>query len=766
MADCASSPISPDHLPKRRTYACHNCRKRKIKCDMTRPNCNNCVRRHATCFYAPQPVPKASKRSYIKSLEDRLEKMELLLEPLHIADEASPPHHYHHQQPPHHHHQQNYHHPHSNQPSSSSTLPSPYSLGAATLPSPLPTASFGFDTYHPPATTSSPSAMYHPDTRSLPPLLPPSYSIAPIVGDPHPSLPPLTAVTAQLPAILSEPPSSSSLPTSPPPYLPPLRAAAATSGPLPSADLAAGRMPGSGSPAVYLAPLGNAPSPAPLRIGRGSAPNPPPHHPPATPPPLSSLSPRSSSALSSSPAPRSHPTPEMMVLLPVRFSPPPPPTRPLDPSSPPPPSAFSLQPSQEIHRQMIVDYFDHFHPHIPFLHKASFIRDVHLGRVYPPILYAMYAIAARVSKRPGVVIQGAGQAALQFRDRARAILNEDYIHPTVDVVTALTMVTLTELMCGDHYKGIQYFDLVVRMALSLQLPFTDREGPPIPVLQGAPDPPILRERIRRLWWIIVYLDTFAAKYTHSPLLIRDDCVAPRLPCPRDRWEAPTFSGDVESDDSESEWCPAAEPARPSVPRPRRSYDGFRCHLELVTVVRQLLAFKARTRAHQYTTPEAFLQDYYAVQDRFTAWSGHHGRAIRGNPGPLTTMDRIWYMSNEIYLNSNIIALQYEIYKQTSGVPGISPELPPHAWSRCVEVAINTAVLLKQNPDISPVQLVGYGPIDVAAIAQVFHRIIRRGDQPGEIEQARYYLAIVSKFLSECEFYWNLSQTGAIVEVTN
>ncbi|RKP34165.1 hypothetical protein BJ085DRAFT_5809, partial [Dimargaris cristalligena] len=56
--------------------ACHNCRKRKIKCDMTRPNCNNCVRRHATCFYAPQPVPKASKRSYIKSLEDRLEKME------------------------------------------------------------------------------------------------------------------------------------------------------------------------------------------------------------------------------------------------------------------------------------------------------------------------------------------------------------------------------------------------------------------------------------------------------------------------------------------------------------------------------------------------------------------------------------------------------------------------------------------------------------------------------------------------------------------
>ncbi|EXK43517.1 hypothetical protein FOXG_04640 [Fusarium oxysporum f. sp. lycopersici 4287] len=54
------SPLSDDAKKFRRTHkksrlGCQRCKKRKIKCDETRPVCRNCVRSDVTCIYHPHP---------------------------------------------------------------------------------------------------------------------------------------------------------------------------------------------------------------------------------------------------------------------------------------------------------------------------------------------------------------------------------------------------------------------------------------------------------------------------------------------------------------------------------------------------------------------------------------------------------------------------------------------------------------------------------------------------------------------------------------
>ncbi|KAJ1915342.1 hypothetical protein IWQ60_008467 [Tieghemiomyces parasiticus] len=720
-------PLFPDQLPKRRTYACHNCRKRKIKCDMTRPNCNNCVRRHAKCFFAPQPTPKASKKSYIRSLEDRLEKMELLLDPSQPRDgteNASPaatatPLYLSPQQT----HQYN---PRSssNYPPGVPPYPSVEYSGSSVSPGDVGPST---PTSYPVLPTPSAGANVPPRLSvHLPPLAPPGSAPAA-----HNVLPSLAMLSAQLP----DPDR---------PTLPPVSSASLTAftppspAPTQSDYKIAPILSGSRSPPTWAVSHRLAPpvSDHPL-ISPNSAPC---VSPPAA---IHSYSTSSSAGASSPYDTRSdhHLTPPLDRNVLREPSPRLPPT----PVGPPSKSS-TMQTSLEINHQMIVDYFDYFHPHIPFIHKATFLRDLHCGQVYPPILYAMYSIAARVSKRPGVVIEGAGNAALRYQERARTILQDDYLCPTVDVITALVLSTLTEIMCGDQYRAVQYHTLTVNMARSLQFHLVDCL-PTIPVLENATNPAILRERIRRLWWLSVYLDTFAAKYTHSRPQLDDSDLRLRLSCPSVLWDAPVFTGD------------------PPTATEMAIYDGFRYHLELVTLVRQLLLFTSDVRDGHYAGQQDHLmRNYNSLRGRTDAWRARHDADLSASPTPVTSIDRVWYISNQIYLFSNRADMHYELYRRPVG-SDVTQDFHEFAWDRVAEVTEDTALLLRQNPDISPVQLVGYGPIDIAAIAQVYQRTIRHAPRPIKTDRAQYHLSIISNFLRECSFYWNFSQMEqAITEI--
>ncbi|KAJ1959443.1 hypothetical protein IWQ62_004608 [Dispira parvispora] len=753
-------PIPVESLPKRRTYACHNCRQRKIKCDMTRPECNNCVRRNATCFYAPQPIPKAAKRNFIRSLEDRSDKVDRLLEPLHITEHgnvsgtATGP-----------------------LVSSPHSTASPFGGEASSYPGGLahlgyrmggPSRAVGdsgpppplpFSTVHSASGRSSSwdynnlsdrrfSGMSHVASTFSPPGRSGWYTSvnSPSSGPPTPqrpgpsiSLPPLNQVAppeVTRPFPHSQPPALSSRASDPTNIssgvlLAPLKRRPTSTLADPSGSTL--------SPLVATSCSGDPSLTAPDIVG-------------SRPFAFSASGSPSSIHQSSSPAvtdtsgapthltSSSHDSPSTPYTIAT-------PTRPKSPpflSAKPTLSQNTIRPSLEVHNQMIIDYFDHFHPHIPFLHKVTFLKRLHQGTVYPPMLYAMYAIAVRVSKRPQVIIPGANMAALDFLERARSTINDDYVRPTVDVVTTLLLITLTEIMCGDQYKAFGYFETGLSMARRLQFHLVDRVAT-IPILEGVQDGGVLKEIVRRLWYAYIFLDTFVTRYLHTQLFIPQDEVPIRVPMAADLWEAATFVPNV-MDQPE-----------------QRPYEGYSQHTQLLLKLRHLLHLKntIRTRPHDYP-PQRFDSDYQEIERLMREWYDHHNSAICHKPTPLTMMDRIWYLSNCIYYYSFAITLHYEIHRQQD----FPDHMRDYAWQQCIRAAMDTVTLIEQCSDVSLPQLVGYAPLELAAISQVFHRMVNQASCEEDRAKALACLAIMKKYLEQCEFYWNLNSPAKIVEITN
>lgn len=61
-----------DLPPKSKRIACIICRKRKLKCDGTKPSCSTCTRLGHNCAYDEVRRKSGPKRGYVKALEERL----------------------------------------------------------------------------------------------------------------------------------------------------------------------------------------------------------------------------------------------------------------------------------------------------------------------------------------------------------------------------------------------------------------------------------------------------------------------------------------------------------------------------------------------------------------------------------------------------------------------------------------------------------------------------------------------------------------------
>jgi hypothetical protein len=59
-------------VPKPKRIACIICRKRKLKCDGTKPSCSTCTRLGHNCAYDEVRRKSGPKRGYVKALEERL----------------------------------------------------------------------------------------------------------------------------------------------------------------------------------------------------------------------------------------------------------------------------------------------------------------------------------------------------------------------------------------------------------------------------------------------------------------------------------------------------------------------------------------------------------------------------------------------------------------------------------------------------------------------------------------------------------------------
>jgi len=63
-------------------HACDACRKRKIRCDGRKPICLSCHRFKRDCHFSPVQKRRANKKTFAERLEERLENLERLLEPV------------------------------------------------------------------------------------------------------------------------------------------------------------------------------------------------------------------------------------------------------------------------------------------------------------------------------------------------------------------------------------------------------------------------------------------------------------------------------------------------------------------------------------------------------------------------------------------------------------------------------------------------------------------------------------------------------------
>ncbi|KAJ1973416.1 hypothetical protein H4R34_005084 [Dimargaris verticillata] len=76
------SSCEEDRGTTRLLQSCDLCRKRKIKCDGTKPRCDQCQKRRIECHYSVTTVRRKQRKTYVKSLEDRVAAMESRFEPL------------------------------------------------------------------------------------------------------------------------------------------------------------------------------------------------------------------------------------------------------------------------------------------------------------------------------------------------------------------------------------------------------------------------------------------------------------------------------------------------------------------------------------------------------------------------------------------------------------------------------------------------------------------------------------------------------------
>ncbi|KAJ4361255.1 hypothetical protein N0V95_002024 [Ascochyta clinopodiicola] len=74
-----SQDAQNEHAAKQKRIACVLCRKRKLKCDGTRPTCGTCKRLSHDCAYDEVRKKSGPKRGYVKLLEQRLQQVETLL---------------------------------------------------------------------------------------------------------------------------------------------------------------------------------------------------------------------------------------------------------------------------------------------------------------------------------------------------------------------------------------------------------------------------------------------------------------------------------------------------------------------------------------------------------------------------------------------------------------------------------------------------------------------------------------------------------------
>ncbi|KAJ1983286.1 hypothetical protein H4R34_001370 [Dimargaris verticillata] len=205
-------------------------------------------------------------------------------------------------------------------------------------------------------------------------------------------------------------------------------------------------------------------------------------------------------------------------------------------------------------------YFKYIHPYIPLLHKQVFLDDIRNNNRHPPALL-MNAIYAVSSSYVSFAPQGAGKLTQPlmgsseinemlnlirpgdvFFDRARRLLNQEYVRGSVTTIQSLLLMALYQQQQGSITSWM-YAGMAIRLAIDLGLHRYVENPVPISPLWNRPDisdqtldkptaenpeiTPTMTDCLleleirRRTWWMCYTADRLLSAGLGRPTMIHD-----------------------------------------------------------------------------------------------------------------------------------------------------------------------------------------------------------------------------------------------------
>ncbi|KAJ1652005.1 hypothetical protein IWQ61_007559 [Dispira simplex] len=192
-----------------------------------------------------------------------------------------------------------------------------------------------------------------------------------------------------------------------------------------------------------------------------------------------------------------------------------------------------------IEQQLFTDFFEFVYPQVPLLHRPHLEYQVSHGQAEPVLLFALYAVATRFSKRPQAVLTDGFSASEGPARQARRLLENIPTPPSLDSLQAMIIMAIFELSAGNKTTGTMYCQQAISACQRWGFISGQSAGETIPVDVSSGMHSVGmwmdQEARKRLWWTCVVVRICIARCLVQPSNITPDMVPFTFPCPEWLW---------------------------------------------------------------------------------------------------------------------------------------------------------------------------------------------------------------------------------------
>lgn len=205
--------------------------------------------------------------------------------------------------------------------------------------------------------------------------------------------------------------------------------------------------------------------------------------------------------------------------------------------------------SSSVADDLINLFFENVQPWLPILHRPRFQAryeslllshgDIMKGCSADEslLLYSMFAMSARFSNHPKLASIPPNRRGHDFAEKAREVYGQarSLRTPTLTYLQGCILLSFYFYTSGPTHQGWILIGVCVRLAYDLGLSEIDDEDwtsvPPVDAVE--------KEEMRRAWWLVWELDTFASTVSRHPYSIDRKRMAVTLPISDEAWFAGT-----------------------------------------------------------------------------------------------------------------------------------------------------------------------------------------------------------------------------------